>query len=53
MKEHLFTMHGWYCWFIHNLIVLGAFTMALFIAMQWQGIYVEINLPTIQHVFKK
>ena len=52
MKNYLFTIIGWYCWVIHSLVVLGVLAAALLVAMQWSGITVTINLPTIEHVFK-
>lgn len=52
MKNELFTLRAWFCWAIHSLVVGGALMAMLFVAMQWQGIQVEINIPTIEHTFK-
>jgi hypothetical protein len=52
MKQELFTLRAWYCWLIHNLVVLGLLSGALLFAMQWSGVTVQINLPTIEHTFK-
>lgn len=52
MKQHLFTLHAWYCWAVHSLLVMGVLSTALFCAMQWSGLTVTIGLPTIEHTFK-
>lgn len=48
MKQHLFTVHGWYCWLIHSLVTLGVLTALMFFLMQWEDVYVSINLPSVQ-----
>lgn len=53
MKDHLFTLHGWYCWIVHSLVVMGGVVTLLLALMQWNpAVQVYINLPTIERNFK-
>ena len=50
MKQHLFTVHGWFCWVIHSMVVAGTLAIVGLIAMQWNtDVQVVVNLPAVQH----
>lgn len=49
----LFDIKYWGDWAVRSLLVLGLATFIMFVMMQVQPMEVEINLPTIQHTFKK
>lgn len=53
MDLKVFDMRQWADWAVRSVIVGGVLFWGLFFLMQWEGIEVSINLPTIQHTFKK
>ena len=52
-QDRFLSIGTWYIWFWHTAKLLGIATMLGLIAMQLWPVSVEINLPTIQHVFVK
>lgn len=52
-KEHLFTFHGWVVTLVHDLILGGLLLFTIAFLVQWYGIEVAFQVPTIEATFKK
>jgi hypothetical protein len=52
-REQLFTYHGIVSTLVHDAIIGGILLGAVIFAVQWYGVDVTFQVPTIEHVFKK